>query len=73
MNANKNILDFKRLKENIINKKCIYLEYNLVITWIGIVWYNTMSTILRLRKKILKNNRDIESHLVHVGHIYTYL
>lgn len=62
MNANKNTLEFRRLKENIIrsNKKCTYLECNLVITWIGIIWYNAMLAIPRIRKKIFQNYKELE-------------
>lgn len=73
MNANKNTLEFRRLKENIrSNKKCTYLECNLVITWIGIIWYNAMLAIPRIRKKIFQNDKelDIELYLVYIDHMH---
>lgn len=74
MNGNKNTLELKRMKENIVrsNKKYMYLICKLVITWIGIVWYNAMLAILRKRKKIVKNYKelDTESCLVYIDHIH---
>lgn len=49
----------------------MYLTCKLVITWIGIVWYNAILAILRKRKKIVKNYKelDTESCLVYIDHI----
>lgn len=74
MNGNKNTLELKRMKGNIVrsNKKYMYLTCKFVITWIGIVWYNSMLAILRKRKKIVKNYKelDTESCLVYIDHIH---
>lgn len=49
-----NYLGVQEIEKNMArnNKKYLYLEYILVITWVRILKYNTLLSILRIRKKM---------------------